>query len=110
MKTIVTTFVVGLAFAVAASTASANTKTSQHHTLKLSDTPSAVQKTVNEQASGGKLVRVEKEKRNGKMVYEAIVAKDGKHTGIEISDDGSVVSTHDEKMEHRVSHTTAKKK
>jgi len=52
--------------------------------INISDVPAAVQKTFNDEAAGGKIVRVEKEESN----YEAVIEKDGKQTGVEVSADG----------------------
>jgi len=65
--------------------------------ISLSDTPAAVQKTFNDEAAGGKIVRVEKEENN----YEAVIEKNGKQIGVEVSPDGKVVSRHDESKEHK---------
>lgn len=65
--------------------------------ISMSDVPAAVQKTFNDEAAGGKIVRVEKEENN----YEAVIEKDGKQTGVEVSADGKVVSRHNEKKEHK---------
>jgi len=65
--------------------------------ISMSDVPAAVQKTFNDEAAGGKIVRVEKEESN----FEAVIEKDGKQTGVEVSPDGKVVSRHDEKNEHK---------
>ena len=65
--------------------------------INMSDVPAAVQKTFNDEAAGGKIVRVEKEESN----FEAVIEKDGKQTGVEVSPDGKVVSRHDEKKEHK---------
>jgi hypothetical protein len=65
--------------------------------ISLSDTPTAVQKTFNDEAAGGKIVRVEKEENN----YEAVIEKNGKQIGVEVSPDGKVVSRHDESKEHK---------
>jgi hypothetical protein len=65
--------------------------------ISISDVPAAVQKTFNDEAAGGKIVRVEKEENN----YEAVIEKDGKQTGVEVSADGKVVSRHDESKEHK---------
>ena len=65
--------------------------------INMSDVPAAVQKTFNDEAAGGKIVRVEKEESN----YEAVIEKDGKQTGVEVSADGKVVSRHDEKKEDK---------
>ena len=65
--------------------------------ISMSDVPAAVQKTFNDEAAGGKIVRVEKEESN----YEAVIEKDGKQTGVEVSPDGKVVSRHNESKEHK---------
>jgi hypothetical protein len=65
--------------------------------INMSDVPAAVQKTFNDEAAGGKIVRVEKEENN----YEAVIEKGGKQTGVEVSPDGKVVSRHDEEKEHK---------
>jgi len=65
--------------------------------ISMADVPAAVQKTFNDEAAGGKIVRVEKEESN----FEAVIEKDGKQTGVEVSPDGKVVSRHDEKKEHK---------
>ena len=65
--------------------------------ISMSDVPAAVQKTFNDEAAGGKIVRVEKEENN----YEAVIEKDGKQTGVEVSPEGKLVSRHNEKKEHK---------
>jgi len=65
--------------------------------ISISEVPAAVQKTFNDEAAGGKIVRVEKEESN----YEAVIEKDGKQTGVEVSADGKVVSRHNESKEHK---------
>src|SRR6266481_3534330 len=65
--------------------------------ISMSDVPAAVQKTFNDEAAGGKIVRVEKEENN----FEAVIEKDGKQTGVEVSADGKVVSRHNESKEHK---------
>jgi len=65
--------------------------------ISLSDVPAAVQKTFNDEAAGGKIVRVEKEESN----FEAVIEKNGKQTGVEVSADGKVVSRHDQSKEHK---------
>ena len=65
--------------------------------ISMSDVPAVVQKTFNDEAAGGKIVRVEKEESN----YEAVIEKNGKQTGVEVSPDGKVVSRHDEKKEDK---------
>jgi len=65
--------------------------------ISASSVPAAVQQAAQAEAKGGTIVRWEKERNN----YEAVVQKGGKHTGIEITADGKVVSRHDESKEHK---------
>ena len=95
---IITTAVFMLALWLHSSASAAENK---EHTVSLSDTPAAVQKTINEKAAGAKIVRVEQEREHGKTVYEAVLAKDGKETGIEVAEDGTYLNSHDEKEEHK---------
>ena len=63
--------------------------------LKSSDVPADVQKAADKEATGGKIVRWEKEGKN----YEAVVEKNGKQWGIVIDTTGKVLSKHDESKE-----------
>lgn len=57
----------------------------------------AVQKTINEKAAGGKIVRVQREDdKNGKWNYEVIVKTDGKEWGFEVDPHGKFVRKHDD--------------
>jgi plastocyanin len=65
--------------------------------VNVSDVPAAVQKAAEAEAKGGTIVRWEKEGSN----YEAVIDKNGKQTGVELTPDGKVVSRHDESKEHK---------
>lgn len=69
----------------------------EEESISASSVPAAVQKAVEAEAKGGTIVRWEKEGKN----YEAVIEKDGKQTGLEVSPDGKVVSRHDESKEHK---------
>ena len=84
----------GLAFGVAAQ---AKEEKHEEQTINSSDVPTAVQQAAQAEAKGGTIVRWEKEGKN----YEAVIEKDGKQTGVEVSPDGKVVSRHDESKEHK---------
>jgi plastocyanin len=71
-------------------------KEHEEESINSSDVPAAVQKAAEGEAKGGNIVRWEKEGKN----YEAVIEKDGKQTGVEISAKGKVLSRHDEKKEH----------
>jgi hypothetical protein len=88
---------VGLALCVSASSALAKENEEKEQKLSQSDVPAAVQKAVDAEAKGGKILRWEKEGDN----YEAVVEKNGKQTGIEVNADGKIVSRHDESKEHK---------
>jgi plastocyanin len=83
----------GLAFGV---TAQAK-ETEEEEAISSANVPQAVQQAAQTEAKGGTIVRWEKEGSN----YEAVVEKNGKQTGIEISASGKVVSRHDESKEHK---------
>jgi hypothetical protein len=68
--------------------------------LKSSDVPAAVQKAADKEATGGKIVRWEKEGKN----YEVVVDKGGKQWGIAIDETGKVLSKHDESKEKNEKH------
>ncbi|HEX4696601.1 MAG TPA: hypothetical protein VH254_02915 [Candidatus Udaeobacter sp.] len=65
--------------------------------VNASDVPAAVQKAAAAEAKGGTIVRWEKEGAN----FEAVIDKNGKQTGVELTPDGKVVSRHDESKEHK---------
>jgi hypothetical protein len=69
----------------------------EEESISASSVPAAVQKAVEPEAKGGTIVRWEKEGKN----YEAVIEKDGKQTGVEVTADGKVVSRHDESKEHK---------
>ena len=68
--------------------------------MKSSDVPADVQKAAEKEASGGKIVRWEKEGKN----YEVVVEKNGKQWGIVIDGTGKVLSKHDESKEKEEKH------
>ncbi len=61
------------------------------------DVPMGVQKAAENEAKDGRIVRWEREGRN----YEAVIEKNGKKWGVEISNSGKVLNKHDERKEHR---------
>ncbi len=99
MKPIITSTVVAVSLSLCswAPTLLAHEKGEEEKEMKMSDVPAAVQKTFNTEAKGGTIVRVEQEGAN----FEAVIAKNGKQTGVEVSSDGKVVSRHNEKKEHK---------
>src|SRR5690348_2940442 len=86
--------------------ASANENESkhEHQSVTMAELPAPVQKTLKREAKGGKLEELRKEtKKDGSVLYEAEIVKNGKGTDIEVNADGKVVErgkTHDESKEH----------
>lgn len=65
--------------------------------VKLGDCPEAVQKTIKEKANGGTIVEVEKEtKKDGTVVYEAEIKKDGKEFDVVVAADGTLIKVEQE--------------
>src|SRR3954467_2139189 len=86
--------------------ASADEKESghQHQSVTMAELPDAVQTTLKHEAKGGKVEELRKETRkDGAVIYEAEIVKNGKGKNIEVSSAGKVVErgkTHDESSEH----------
>ena len=72
----------------------------KEHELKSSDVPAAVQKAAEKEATGGKIIRWEKEGKN----YEVVIEKNGKQWGIAMDANGKVLSKHDESKEKNEKH------
>ena len=69
--------------------------------VNMSDLPEAVQKTIKDKAGSNEIVRIEKETRRGKTVYDAVMNKDGKEVGIQVDENGKYLKTHDESKAHK---------
>lgn len=67
----------------------------EEESIDSSKVPPAVQQAAEKEASGGKIVRWEKE---GKA-YEAVIEKDGKEWGYRFDKDGNLKGKHDESKE-----------
>jgi hypothetical protein len=76
----------------------------KEETVEMKSLPAVVQKTMKDKAAGGEIVRIEKETKKGKMVYEAVVKKNGKEWGIEVDQNGKYLSQHDESKEKGEKH------
>jgi hypothetical protein len=76
----------------------------KHQAVKMDDLPAAAQRTLNEEAQGGKIEELRRETRkDGTVSYEADVVKSGTGTEIEVSAEGKVLERgkpHDETSEH----------
>ncbi len=67
----------------------------EEENLNVSDVPAAVQKAAEKVASGGKIVRWEKEGKN----YEAVIEKNGEEWGYKFDANGKMKSRHEESKE-----------
>lgn len=85
-----------LAFGVAA-----QAHEEKEETVDMKSLPAEVQKTLKEKAGDNEIIRVEKETRHGKTVYEGVVKKNGKEWGIEVDTNGKFLKQHDESTEHK---------
>src|SRR4051812_45792382 len=64
----------------------------EHQSVTMAELPAAAQKTLKREAKGGKIEELRKETRkDGMVVYEAEVVKNGKGNDIEVSADGKVI-------------------
>lgn len=60
--------------------------------MSLAETPAAVQATLKEQAGGGAIDKVDKETKDGKVVYETDIKSGGKEWEIRVAEDGKLIS------------------
>ena len=77
----------------------------EHQAVKMEDAPAPVQDTLKKEAKGGDIEELRRETRkDGTVIYEAEIVKNGKGTDIEVSSDGKVLErgkSHDEGSEHQ---------
>jgi hypothetical protein len=63
--------------------------------VELKSLPASVQRTINEKAAGGEIVRVKREDdANGRWNYEVVVRTNGKDWGFEVDPNGKVLRQH----------------
>jgi len=86
----------GLAFAVAAQAHGKHGK--KEETVDMNSLPAEVQKTLKDKAADSEIIRVEKETKHGKTVYEGVVVKkDGKEWDILVDASGKFLKQHESK-------------
>jgi hypothetical protein len=66
--------------------------------------PKAVQETIQKETAGGEIEEIEKETKEGTVVYEAEFTKDGKEFELTVAEDGKVLSLEEEKEEAEEEH------
>lgn len=62
-------------------------------TLKTSDTPQAVQNTIQQHAAGRKVVDIDKETWNNRTVYEVEFEQAGRNAQLHVAEDGAIVKS-----------------
>jgi uncharacterized membrane protein YkoI len=76
----------------------------EHQSVKMEELPAAVQATFKKEAKGGQIEELRKETRkNGSVIYEGEIVKNGKGRDLEVSSTGKVLErgkAHDESSEH----------
>ena len=60
---------------------------------RFSDTPPAVQATIKREAHGADIADIDKERRNGRVLYEVEFKDPGQNREIHVAEDGSLVQT-----------------
>ena len=78
-------------------TAQAKEEKHEEQAINSSDVPAAVQQAAQAEAKGGSILRWQKEGAN----YEAVIQKKGKQIGVEMDENGKVLSKHNEAQEHK---------
>jgi hypothetical protein len=68
-------------------------------TVKMSDLPAAVQKTIKDKAGSNQIMKIEKKTENGQTVYEAVVNKSDKEWSIEVDANGKFLKQYQENEE-----------
>jgi len=85
---------VGLALGMAA-------QAQEETPVDMKDLPSPVQTTIKEKAGNDQILRIAKESRKGKEVYDAVVNRNGKEVAIRVDATGKFLGTHKEKNESK---------
>ena len=103
LATLLLAGVLGAGFGVRAF-ADENESGHEHQTVTMAELPAAVQSTFKRESKGGKIEELRKETRkDGAVVYEGEIVKNGKGRELEVSATGKVLErgkTHDESSEH----------
>jgi uncharacterized membrane protein YkoI len=71
----------------------------KEQTVQMSDLPAAVQTTIKDKAGSNEIVKIEKKTEEGKIVYEAVVNKNGKEWSIEVDANGKFLKQYQESKE-----------
>lgn len=74
-----------------ARTTTANTLKGPMIGTRFSDTPPAVQATIQREANGAEIADIDKERREGRVLYEVEFKNPGRNIEIHVAEDGSIV-------------------
>ena len=77
----------------------------QEEQVSLDQLPPAVKATILREARGGTIQEIERERENGKIVYEAEVIIDGKEFDIEVAADGTLLTREGDEPEEETERT-----
>ena len=97
MKTakLVLTAVIGAGLVLGTTAQAKEHKGGKGEMVEMKSLPDAVQKTIQEKAAGGEVVRIHREDdSNGKWNYEVTVKTNGKEWGFEVDPNGKFVKKH----------------
>ena len=81
--------------------ANANTKRSAYLGTQLSEAPAAVQATVKRTVSNAVIEDVDRETRDGRVVYDVEIKQDGLNRHLKIGEDGALISDSNNSRESR---------
>ena len=60
--------------------------------LPINDVPKPVKKTILKEAKGGKVEEIEREKEDGKVIFDADIVVDGKKFELKVAENGKLLS------------------
>jgi len=100
MEKIITTISVAIILGLACPLIS-SAEEEKEMTVKMSDVPEAVQKTIKDKAGSNEIMKLEKKTEEGKTVYEAMVNKKGNQWAIEVDASGKFLKQYNESKEEK---------
>jgi uncharacterized protein YpmB len=68
---------------------------SQADEVSIDQVPPAVRATIERETRGGRIKEIERERKNGRIVYEVEFVRDGKEREIHVDSDGKVLKRDD---------------
>jgi hypothetical protein len=71
----------------------------EHHTVTLSDLPAAVRATVDRQTAGGTIKKIDRESKEGSVVYGVEATVGSKDVEYRVDDSGKVLTSEEEALQ-----------